>query len=80
MKVFWPRRSNVKGFAIENVASKYPKNISSDVYNLNQKQLIDEEGVLKSKNKDSISIDFSHLSIKTFHWANRDFSEYKEPF
>ena len=79
MKVFWPRRSNVKGFGIENVASKYPKKISSHVYNLNQKQLIDER-VLKSNNKDSISIDLSHLSIKTFHWANRDFSEYKEAF
>ncbi len=77
MKVFWPRRSNVKGFAIENVASKYSKKISSDVYNLNQKQLIDER-VLKSKNKDSIRIDLSYLSIKTVHWANRDFSEYKE--
>ena len=28
--------------------------------------------------EDSDNIDISHLSIKRVHWANRDFSEYKE--
>ena len=77
MKVFWPRRSNAKGFAIQNVASKYTENIPGDSSNENPKKLLDHR-VLKSKNKDSINIALSDLSIKKVHWANRDFSEYRE--
>ena len=77
MKVFWPRRSNVKGFAIQNVAGKYTENISSDSSNENPKKLLDHR-VLKSNNKDSMNIALSDLSIKKVHWANRDFSEYRE--
>ena len=40
MKVFWPRRSNAKGFAIHNVASKFTENISSDSSNENQKKIL----------------------------------------
>ena len=76
MKVFWPRQSIAKGFAIQNVASKYTENISSDSSNENPKKL--DHRVLKSKNKDIINITLSDSSIKKVHWANRDFSEYRE--
>ena len=77
MKIFWPRRSNVKGFAIQNVASKYTVNISGDSSKEKPKKLLDHR-VLKSKNKDSMNIALSDLSTKKVHWANRDFSEYRE--
>ena len=77
MKVFWPRHSIAKGFAIQNVASKYTENISSDSSNENPRKLLDPR-VLKSKNKDSMNIALSDISIKKVHWANRDFSEYRE--
>jgi len=77
MKFFWPRRSNAKGFSIQNVSSKYTVNISGDSSKEKPKKLLDHR-VLKSKNKDSINIALSDLSIKKVHWANRDFSEYRE--
>ena len=77
MKIFWPRRSRAQGFAIQNVASKYTENISSDSSNEHLKKLLDHR-VLKSKNKDSLNIALSDLSIRKVHWANRDFSEYRE--
>ena len=33
---------------------------------------------LKSIKEDSKNLRLSHISIKRIHWANRDFSEYKE--
>ena len=77
MRIFWPRRSNAKGFAIKNHASKYPEKISNVSSNEISNKLLDDRG-LESKTKDSRKIDLYNLSIKKVHWANRDFSEYRE--
>tara|TARA_B100000945_G_scaffold66397_1_gene49730 strand:+ start:193 stop:432 length:240 start_codon:yes stop_codon:yes gene_type:complete len=77
MRIFWPRRSNAKGFSIKNLASKYPEKISNVSSNEISNKLLDDR-VLESKTKDSRNIDLSNLSIKKVHWANRDFSEYRE--
>ena len=79
MKNFWPHRSRAKGFSIKNLASKYRLKISSSSVSLNEpsNQLIVESNLTSMKEegeKNSIAT----LSIKKIHWANRDFSEYKE--
>tara|TARA_Y100001968_G_C18760700_1_gene437594 strand:+ start:241 stop:480 length:240 start_codon:yes stop_codon:yes gene_type:complete len=77
VKFFWPNRSKAKGFLIENNACKYRENISSLSSKKISNQFSDNRN-LKSIKEDSIYIDISHLSIKRGHWANRDFSEYRE--
>ena len=77
MKIFWPHRSKAKGFSIENLASKYSEKISSlSSDEISNKPLSDRN--LKSISEGSNLIDTSRLSIRRGHWANRDFSEYKE--
>ena len=77
MKIFWPHRLKAKGFSIENLPCKDSKNFSilSSDETLNQPLA---ERNFKSIIEDSNHIEISHLSIKRVHWANRDFSEYKE--
>ncbi len=76
MKNFWPHRSDPKGFSIGKFARKYRKKISCVSSTLSSNQLLDD-GYLKTMNDDSQTLEISYVSRKTGHWANRDFSEYK---
>tara|TARA_Y100001968_G_scaffold188057_1_gene172391 strand:- start:554 stop:817 length:264 start_codon:yes stop_codon:yes gene_type:complete len=77
LKIFWPHRPDSKGFSIESLARKYRQKISSSSPNKSSNQLFDDRNL--KPNKGSIThIAFSHESIKKGHWANRDFSEYRE--
>tara|TARA_Y100001968_G_C19074414_1_gene579983 strand:- start:250 stop:489 length:240 start_codon:yes stop_codon:yes gene_type:complete len=77
VKIFWPHRSDAKGFSIENLARNYREKISGISSNKFSNQLLDDKK-LKSNMEDSNQKALSHLSIKRRHWANRDFSEYRE--
>ncbi len=77
MKIFWPHRADAKGFSIENLSRKYHEKISSDSSKKKSNHLLDD-GNLDFKNKDSKKFILSQLSQKRGHWANRDFSEYRE--
>ncbi len=77
VKFFWPHRSEVEGFSIENLARKHRDKISSVASKKVSNQLLDNRNLntMKGHHKNSLSL----LSIRRVHWANRDFSEYKEP-
>ena len=77
MKIFWPHRSEVNGFSIQNLASKYRLKISSKNSDENSNRSLENKNskLIKNNFKDSPVI---NLSNKRKHWANRDFSEYKE--
>ena len=79
MKNFWPHRSKVKGFSIQNLARKYRlKTSKSSVFsNDNSNQILNGMNSISIKEEDK-KISIANLSIKSIHWANRDFSEYKE--
>ena len=77
MKNFWPHRSDVKGFSIENLALKYRKKISNSFINKDSTKL-KEEKTLDSSIKAITDLPMLKLSIKRGHWANRDFSEYRK--
>ena len=77
MKIFWPNRSNAKGFSIKDNASKYHEKIAEKNSDTILNQLLDDRN-LKFKNVNSKKMDLSSLSNKKVHWANRDFSEYWE--
>ena len=78
MKFFWPHRSNAKGFVIQNLERKYSEKIRSVSSNEKNTNQLLEDRILILENKDSKNIDLSHPSTKKVHWANRDFSEYRE--
>ena len=77
MKNFWPPRSKAEGFSIQNLARKYRLKISSVSSNQISNKLVDDRNVISMK-EESKKISTVNLSIKRIHWANRDFSEYKE--
>ena len=77
MKIFWPHRADAKGFLIKNLVPKNPEKISSISFNKNSNQLLDHKNLMSIK-EDSKNLRISHISIKRIHWANRDFSEYRE--
>ena len=77
MKNFWPPRSNAKGFSIHNLARKYRSRILSVTSNEISNQLLDDKNLISMK-EEGKRISIAELSIKRMHWANRDFSEYKE--
>ena len=77
VKNFWPNRSNAEGFSIEKLARKYSLKISSVSSNQISNKLIDDSNTISMK-EESEKISKVNLSIKRIHWANRDFSEYKE--
>ena len=79
MKNFWPHRSKAKGFSIQNLARNYRLKISnfSVSSNKNSDQLPDDTNLIPMEEKGN-KISITNLSIKRIHWANRDFSEYKE--
>ena len=79
VKNFWPHRTKSKGFSIQNLARKYRLKISSSNFSSNEisNKLIDDSNFISMK-KEGKNISLSNISIKGIHWANRDFSEYKE--
>ena len=77
VKNFWPHRPNAKGFSIENLANKYRSKISSVSSNKISNQFQDNIN-LKYTKEEAKMISNDDLSIKTIHWANRDFAEYKK--
>jgi len=79
MKNFWPHRSEAKGFSIQNLARKYRLKISNSIASSNEvsNQLLGNRNLISTK-EESEKISIANLSIKKIHWANRDFSEYKE--
>mgnify|MGYP001403703906 CR=1 FL=1 len=79
MKNFWPHRSKAKGFSIQNLASNYRLKRSNSRVSSNKisDQLLDNTNLI-FKQEEGKKISIANLSIKRIHWANRDFSEYKE--
>tara|TARA_B100001173_G_scaffold128882_1_gene111774 strand:- start:146 stop:391 length:246 start_codon:yes stop_codon:yes gene_type:complete len=79
MKNFWPHRSEAKGFSIQNLARKYRLKISNSIASSNEvsNQLLGNRNLI-STIEEGKKISIANLSIKKTHWANRDFSEYKE--
>ena len=79
MKNFWPHRSKVEGFSIQNLARNYRLKISNSSVSLNEisDQPLDDATFISMK-EEGKEISIANLSIKRIHWANRDFSEYKE--
>ena len=77
MKNFWPHRSDPKGFSIAKLASKYREKILCVSSTEISSQILDD-GYLNTINEDSKSLENSYFYSKSGHWANRDFSEYKD--
>ena len=79
MKIFWPYRSQVKGFSIEKIVDKYREKNSSFSFKEVSKKYSDGRD-LKSSGSDNNHIETSLLNAKPKggHWANRDFEEYRE--
>ena len=77
MKIFWPHRSKAKGFSFEKLSSKYFEKVTNESSKKNSNQLLGDRN-LKSKIKNSNHKEISSIFIKRGHWANRDFSEYRE--
>ena len=77
MKNFWPNRPNAEGFSIQNLSRKYRSKISIFSSNKISDQSQDNNN-LKYMKEEVKKISIDDLSIKTIHWANRDFSEYKK--
>ena len=77
MKFFWPNRSKAKGFSIEKIASNYRERSPNLAYKKISDQLLAHKD-LKFRIADSNQINSSNLSRRRGHWANRDFSEYRE--
>ena len=79
MKNFWPHRSKAEGFSIQKLAHKYRLKLSSSSVSSNETstQLLDDRN-LKLIKEEVKKISIANISTKRIHWANRDFSEYKE--
>ena len=77
MRIFWPNRSDAKGFSIERLSRKYREKISSLSSNEFSNHSSDNIN-LKSNQEDSKNIQLTCLAVKRGHWANRDFSEYRD--
>tara|TARA_B100000579_G_scaffold422743_1_gene425087 strand:+ start:340 stop:579 length:240 start_codon:yes stop_codon:yes gene_type:complete len=77
VKNFWPIRPKAKGFSIKNLAIQYRLKISAVSTNKISNKDLDNRNLIKLK-EDSKKISGTKLSSKRTHWANRDFSEYKE--
>ena len=79
MKNFWPHRSKAKGLSIQDLALNYRLKISNSSVTSDDisDQLLDDTNLISMK-EEGKNISIANLSIKRIHWANRDFSEYKE--
>ena len=77
MKNFWPHRSKAKGFSIQNLAFKYR---GEEMNSVSPNEISCELSIGRNLNpitEDKNAIRISHVSIRKGHWANRDFSEYR---
>ena len=77
LKNFWPHRSKARGFSIKNFAGKYREKLST-VSSENNSDKFSNEINLDSLEKDSNQSCMYHQSETKRHWANRDFSEYRQ--
>ena len=77
MKNFWPHRPKADGFSIQNLAREYRLKISSKAYSEIFNQPLENKNLRSIKNNTN-NLSIANLSLKRTHWANRDFSEYKE--
>ena len=78
MKKLWPHRSESKGFKVTNLVREYRLKISNFNGSNNEMTgttLQDNKKIFFNVEGKNSSV--SNLSIKRIHWANRDFSEYK---
>ena len=78
MKQFWPLRSKVKGFSIQNIAGKNRLKISRlslSTDEISNQLLGDSDEIFTREEGEELSI--YNSPTKGIHWANRDFSEYK---
>ena len=78
MKQFWPLRSKVKGFSIQNIAGKNRLKISKLSLSrdeMSNQLLGDSDEIFMRGEGEELSI--YNSPIQAIHWANRDFSEYK---
>ena len=78
MRNFWPPRASAKGFALDHLALKYRERISKvSLSNFSKKELQKEitSNIIKMKKKEIIK---SQVYANSIHWANRDFSEYRD--
>tara|TARA_Y100001968_G_C19346606_1_gene712380 strand:+ start:800 stop:1042 length:243 start_codon:yes stop_codon:yes gene_type:complete len=78
LKNFWPPRPIAKGFTIQNFARKYGLRFSSVSSAKNSNQRLSDDTDSCSILEDINNRLIVNQSIKKTHWANRDFSEYKE--
>tara|TARA_Y100001968_G_scaffold81156_1_gene72297 strand:+ start:1832 stop:2071 length:240 start_codon:yes stop_codon:yes gene_type:complete len=77
LKNFWPHRSRARGFAISNNDLQYRDKISKMSSSKISNQFLNDRN-LKSIEDESNQKVIEQLSIKRGHWANRDFSEYRQ--
>ena len=77
MKNFWPNRSRAKGFSAEKFVRKKGDKIHKASICESSKQLLDE-GNLMSIESDRKKKIMQKSYTKNGHWANRDFSEYRD--
>ena len=77
MKIFWPYRSKAKGFSIKKFADKYLEKTSS-VSSPKIANKFSGDRNLKPIKQNGDYIATSPLGAQRGHWANRDFSEYRE--
>ena len=77
MKIFWPYRSKANGFSIKKIADQYlEKTTSVSSHGIANKFSGDRN--LKPTKQVCDYIGTSTLCAQRVHWANRDFSEYRE--
>ena len=79
MKNFWPRRLKAKGFSIQNLRGSFRLNTS--IPNLSSEELLNQmqcdNNFISLEDQDK-KVSIADISPRRIHWANRDFSEYKE--
>ncbi len=78
MRNFWPPRPSAKGFSIERLALKYRESLSKvSSSNFSKKELKKEitSNIIKIEKNEILKSEGYGNSI---HWANRDFSEYRD--
>jgi len=77
VKNFWPYRSKAKGFSIRKFADKYLEKTTS-VSSPEIENKFSGDRNLKPIKQNGYCIATSPLGAQRGHWANRDFSEYRE--
>ena len=78
MRNFWPQRPSAKGFSIERLAINYRERLSKiSSSNVSGKELSNERktNMIQLEKKEILE---SQICSNSIHWANRDFSEYRD--